>query len=232
MEINKTPMPIFKKTKTAPSSGNIVISYSILGIGLIIVFIIVGGIGVFDLIFKWNILLREYIAMSAFGCVTIGLIYNATALQYNYELNKYKLEQLEKEGHHNKVKFTYEAISDWYKNDMATNAEITRRFIKPFKGTLSNTGELEKFKTELSKDENVNTRKSIISVLNFFEHLALLKADGVINEEILKKAFRTAFITLYSNLKEYIEDEQRGNSGANAKIYINFVELAKKWLSE
>ena len=225
-------MSLFKKTRTSPTAGNITISYSILGFGLLILFSLVGLIAICDGIFKWGIILREYISMCAFGCVTIGLIYNATALQYNYELNKQKAEREEKEGLSKKVKLSYEVISEWYKNDMATNAEITRRFIKPFKGTLSKSSGLKAFKKELSTQQNINIRKSLISVLNYFEHLALLLGDGVINEDIVKKAFRTAFVTLYSNLKEYIEDEQRGNSGANSKIYINFVELSKKWLNE
>jgi hypothetical protein len=222
-------MSFFKKTKTSLDKGKITISYSILGIGLIILVSVVGAIAILDYNFKWDIILREYISMSAFGCVAIGLIYNATSIQYSYELSKHKMEKEDKEGHSKKVKLTYEVISEWYKNDMATNAEITRRFIKPYRGRLNEPADLRDFKKELGKNENLNIRKSLISVLNYFEHLALLSGDEVINEEIVKKAFRTAFITLYTTVREYIEDEQRGNSGANYRIYINFVQLSKKW---
>lgn len=221
---------IFKRTKTTVDSGNITISYSILGLGFIILILIIGGVRLLDFLYKWNLELRDYISMSTFGCVTIGLIYNATALQYNYEVNKIKLESETRESKGKKVKITYEAVSEWYKGDMASNAEVARRFIQPFKGKLNNSEILINFKNELKIDENIHVRKSITSVLNYFEHLSLLCADNVIDEEILRKAFRTAFVTYYLNLKEYIEDEQRGNDGANSKIFINFVEITKKWL--
>jgi len=56
-------MPLIKKIKTSPSSGNITISYSILGIGLLILVVIIGGIAICDGVYKWKILLREYIAI-------------------------------------------------------------------------------------------------------------------------------------------------------------------------
>lgn len=224
-------MAFFKQTQTSADGRQIKISYSILGIGLLILTLTITVIALMDFWLSWDIVLREYISMSAFGCVTIGLIYNATSLQHNYELNKQRIEKEDKESHGKKVKITYEAISEWYKVDMAMNAEIARRFMQPFKGRLDNPKSLRKFKQQLNAKENTSVRKSLISVLNYFEHLSLLSCDSVINEDILKKAFRTAFVTYYTNLKGYIEDEQRGNSGGNSKIYINFVQMARKWLN-
>ena len=121
-------------------------------------------------------------------------------------------------------------ISEWYKEDMATNSEVSRKFLQPYKGRLNEPKTLAYFKRDLDIEENINIRKSLTSVLNYFEHLSLLCADHVIDEIILRKAFRTAFLTYYTTLKEFIEDEQRGNSGANSKIYINYVSIIQKWM--
>jgi hypothetical protein len=214
----------------SPDKKQVKISFSILGIGVIVLTIIICILRIADYNSKWSLELRDYISLCSFGFVTIGLIYNAASLQYNYTLNKMKIEREEEDNKGKKVKITYEAMSDYHRSDMANNREITRRFIKPFKGKLSKGEALKEFKKSLSQEENMHIRRSLISILNYFEHLSLLSTDNVIDEEILKKGFRTAFISLYSNLKEYIEEEQRGNNGANAKIYISFVSICQKWL--
>ncbi|NII26875.1 DUF4760 domain-containing protein [Pseudoflavitalea sp. X16] len=168
--------------------------------------------------------------MCSFGSVTIGLIYNAIALQYNAQINKLRFEKEDEVNNYNKKRLTYEIMSDWYKADMAMNAEKARRFVTPFKGKLNDPVVLSEFKKKLADDAHLEDRKSLTAVLNYFENLALLVYDKVIDEAILKKAFRTAFLTYYNNLKEYIEDEQRGNNGSNCRIFINFVSLSKSWL--
>jgi hypothetical protein len=213
-----------------PAKGNLKISYSVLGIGFIILLIVLGILICLNQGIGLGIKLTEFISIASFGCVTIGLIYNAVSLQYNYQINKQKFEREDELSRLEKVKFTYQVISDWYKADMAMNAERTRRFVRPFKGQLSQPARLQEFKLLLAQDDNLETRKSLISVLNYYESLALLAFDKVIDEDILCKSFKTGFVTYYDNLKEYIEDEQRGNGGANAKIFINFVTLTKKWL--
>ena len=104
------------------------------------------------------------------------------------------------------------------------------RIISPYKGKLKNPTVLEEFISLFKKEESLTNRKSLISVLNYFEHLSLLINDNVVDEKIIKNAFRTLFVTYYDNLKDYIEDEQRGNNGSNSKVYINFVNLSLKWL--
>jgi hypothetical protein len=65
--------------------------------------------------------------------------------------------------------------------------------------------------------------------LNYFENIALLLSENIIEESSLKNCFQTLFLQYYDNLKEYIEELQRGNGGHNGKFLINFVTLCKKW---
>ncbi|MBC7934398.1 MAG: DUF4760 domain-containing protein [Rhizobacter sp.] len=64
-------------------------------------------------------------------------------------------------------------------------------------------------------------------MLNYFESLALLLDDKIIDEAILEKGFRTAILSYYETFREYIEDEQR--EPGNARVFVNFVSLAKRW---
>lgn len=213
----------------APASGTITISYTFISVAFFILIFLIAAIRLIDYKMNLGITLSEYISMCSFGCVTIGLLYNATALQYTYTINKKKFEKEEEEAKNDKVKFTYQLTSEWFKADMSMNAEIVRRFISPYKGKLKQSAILHEFKSKLMADDAVLIRKSLISNLNYFENLSLLLADDVIDEDILKKCFRTLFTQYYDNLKEFIEDEQRENSGGNSKIFINFVSLCKKW---
>jgi hypothetical protein len=212
-----------------PASGTITISYTFISIASVILLLIIGLIRLIDYKLNLGIRLSEYISMCSFGCVTIGLLYNATSLRYNYEINKIKFEKEEDDAEKDKIRFTYQLTSEWFKADMAMNAEIVRRFISPYKGKLKQATQLQEFKVKLMADESLVIRKSLISNLNYFENLSLLLADNIIDEVILKKCFRTLFTQYYDNLKEFIEDEQRENNGGNSKIFINFVTLCKKW---
>lgn len=216
-------------TKKPPASGTITISYSFLSVAFLCLLGIIGIIIIIDRTTDIEIKLSEYTSIASFGCVTIGLLYNAISLQYNYQINKIKFDKEAELERNDKIMFTYEVTSTWWKSDMSSNSERAKRFIKPYKGLLNQSAKLLDFKTKLESDEGYEDRRSLIAILNYFENLSLLLEDGMIDEDILKKCFRTLFLTYYHNLKEYIKDEQSGNSGGNSKIYINFVRLCNKW---
>jgi len=222
MNQNSTP-PVIKNV-------NIKLSFSLLTILFVILALLITAILIIDYFSPgWKLDFRDYLSVGSFGAVTIGLIYNAVALQYNFELNKLRLEREDNELKEKKTKITYEAMSDYHRSDMAKNREIAKRFVRPYKNKLSKQEMLDEFISKLYEEEHIETRMALISLLNYFEHLSLLCADNVIDEEILRKAFRTAFITLYWSVKEYIIWEQSGNAGANAKIYVNYVQTCNKW---
>ena len=216
-------------TNKAPATGTITISYTFISVAFTILIFLIAVIRWIDYKINLGITLAEYISMCSFGSVTIGLLYTATSLQHTYAINKKKFENEDDEAKKDKVKFTYQLTSEWFKADMSMNAEIVRRFVSPYKGELKRPERLEEFKSKLMADDAVLIRKSLIANLNHFENRSLLLADDIIDEDILKKCFRTLFTQYYDNLKEFIEDKQRENSGGNSKIFINFVSLCKKW---
>ena len=197
-----------------PDSGQFTVKYNVLIVGFIILFILLIVVFAVDKSQQQNIKLADYISMASFGSVTIGLIYTAISFQYTYkaaieqankEETRYQeaLTKAKKAENIRKIKFSYDACSTWYKVDMALNVEKAKRFMQPFKNTLHDSKELEKF---------IN---------------ALL--DNMADEETVKKNFKTAFSSYYFNLKHYIEHIQTIDSGINKRVFSNFVEIAKKW---
>lgn len=223
----------------SPGSGQFTVKYNVLIVGFIILSILLVIVFAIDKSQQQNITLADYISMASFGSVTIGLIYTAISFQYTYkadiekavkEEKRYQetLTNAKKAENIRKIKFSYDACSTWYKIDMALNVEKAKRFMQPFKNTLHDSKELEKFINAL--DNSIDDRKSLIAVLNYFESISLLILDNMVDEETVKKNFKTAFSSYYFNLKHYIEHIQTIDSGINKRVFSNFVEIAKKWL--
>ena len=51
-----------------------------------------------------------------------------------------------------------------------------------------------------------NSKYDVISVLNFWEEMAIMVNRGIIDEEILKEAYKTLIIKSYSNLEPWIRE--------------------------
>lgn len=220
------------KINKEPTKGEITIKYSY----LIISFIIMTLMMLFLLYLKYfrkvDIKFSDFTSFFSSGIVAIGLIYTARSLSFQYEINKLKIDKEDELLKLDKLRFTYELTSEWFKSNFPHNAEIVRRFMEPYKGKLSDNKILTEFNSFLNSSEGLETRKALSSNLNYFESISLLLGDNLIDEQSLKKAFKTVFLLYYDNLKEYIEFLQRGNGGNNVRIYKNFVELCQKWHKE
>jgi hypothetical protein len=225
-------------SKQSPGSGQFTIKYNVLLVGFLILFILLIIVFAIDKTQHQHIEFADYISMASFGSVTIGLIYTAISFQYTYKADIEKAAKEEvryqetlnnaiKAENIRKIKFSYDACSTWYKIDMALNVEKTKRFMQPFKNKLHDAKELETFISAL--DHSIDDRKSLIAVLNYFESISLLILDNMVDEETVKKNFKTAFSTYYINLKKYIEHIQTIDSGINHRVFCNFVEIAKRW---
>ncbi|WP_026752094.1 hypothetical protein [Sediminibacterium sp. C3] len=132
--------------KKAPATGTITISFSFLRIAFLLLTVLIVSLFLIDYYSKIEIKLSEYLSIASFGCVTIGLLYNAISLQYNFQINKLKFEKETEAQRNDKIKFTYEVTSTWWKSDMSSNSETAKRFITPYKGTLNQSSKLIEFK--------------------------------------------------------------------------------------
>lgn len=212
-----------------PTNGKITVSYNLLLFSFLILIILLILLFIIDYTISINLNFNDYLSFFSTGSVAIGLIYTARSLSFQYEVNKLKLEKEDEVYTLEKIRFTYEITSDWFKADISKNAEIVKRFIEPYKGQLAMPAKFDEFNNFLNSELGFEIRKAIGSNLNYFENISLLLADNIIDEESLKKCFKTVFLAYYDNLKEYIEYRQRGNGGVNVNAYVHFVNLCKRW---
>lgn len=221
------------KAKTNPDSLSL--NYSTLVIGMIITIIVLIIVFVIDKVYNFNIGLSDYISILSCGALTTGLVYTAIALQYNYVFHKERLlfDKANNEDNKNredktlytkKVQLSFEISSEWFKGGMAVNVEKSRRFLQHYKDNLHISDNLLKFKAAL--EENESERTSLISILNYFESIALLLERDVIEEDCIKDAFKALFNSYYKTLKPFIDDLQRENK----RYFKSFSAIATKWL--
>lgn len=219
-----------------PDTKTITIKYSTLYWGLVITIICLTILFVVDKSNALGIELHNYLELFSCGAVTTGLVYTAIALQYNYISHSERLafdKQINDRKEHRedsvlktkKIQLTFEISSLWFKGDMAENVERTRQFLQKYKITpLSNNANLENFIKYL--DENRIERKSLVSILNFFENISLLLSKDVIDEECIKDSFKALFTSYYSILMPYIKNIQADNP----RYYKSFVSIVTQWM--
>ena len=78
----------------------------------------------------------------------------------------------------------------------------------------------------LNGDEN--KRRAVISVLNFYEKMALTIKYDLSDEIVLKEFFLGLTTRTYNAFEEYIR--LKGNRDEKPKVFSEFIELVKKWI--
>ncbi|WP_417952489.1 DUF4760 domain-containing protein [Flagellimonas myxillae] len=68
----------------------------------------------------------------------------------------------------------------------------------------------------------------MVQLFNYFEHISLLVEKGHVDEKIVKSAFKTLFLSIYSEFKFYIDERQV----QHRRSWIKFEELCLKWAKE
>lgn len=176
------------------------IRYKALWIGGSITLLILAVLFGIDKANHLQIQLSNYLQLFSCGAVTTGLVYTAIALQYNHLSHRERLEFdrqniLKKEEREDvilrtqKIQLTFEITSEWFKGTMAVNVEKSRRFLHPFKDMLHEQEHFRLFKNRLEEQED--ERRSLTSILNYFENISLLLERGIIDEYCTKDAFKS-----------------------------------------
>ena len=78
----------------------------------------------------------------------------------------------------------------------------------------------------LKKNPDIHTKMT--QLFNYFEHISLLVENGHADEKIMKSAFKTLFISTYTEFKFYIDERQ----STHRRAWIKYEELSLKWMKE
>jgi mRNA-degrading endonuclease RelE of RelBE toxin-antitoxin system len=178
--------------------------------------------------------IRDIVAIMTCGIVSTTLVYHAKNLRLNFEVNKEKIQfdilkyeeekkskQSEKEKE--KIAHAFHVSSLWFKPDMANHVELSRKFLREHKDKLQNHKPISEFISEL--ESNIEARKAVICVLNYFENISLLIKNDLVDENCIKQCFKTLFIDYLKLLRNYIDEIQKESD----RFLMNYEEIAKKW---
>ena len=178
--------------------------------------------------------IRDIVSFLTCGLVSTTLVYHAKNLRLNYEVNKAKIDfdllkyAEEKEGKkiESEVKkklHAFKVSSLWFRPDMANHVELSRKFLREHKDKLLSHKPISEFISEL--ESNIESRKAVTCVLNYFENLSLLIKNDLVDEESLKQCFKTLFIDYLNILRKYIDEIQKESK----RFLMNYEEIATKW---
>ncbi|NOT91040.1 DUF4760 domain-containing protein [Ferruginibacter sp.] len=178
--------------------------------------------------------IRDIVAIVTCGLVSTTLVYHAKNLRLNYEVNKAKIDfdkqkyeeeklSKQKESDKNKEFYSFQVASLWFKPDMANHVELSRKFLREHKDKLQDHKPISEFITEL--ENNIDARKAVICILNYFENLSLLIKKGHVDEESIKLCFKTLFVDYLNILRKYIDEIQKESK----RFLMNYEEVATKW---
>lgn len=228
--------PIKKDEGTLPDVINFKSNFKTIWVGGIVTIIVTGLVALIAYSTgNWNtILLRDYVAVFTGGAVTTTLFYHAKNLKNNFDANQEKLnfdlakfeyekEEKARSSQNTKKILSVEICSWWFKPDMAPNVERVRCFLRKHETKLKDHKPIREFISAL--DNNIEDRQALVSILNLFEHIAILIKKELADEEILKDAYKAVFCSYYERLQRYIKKRQK----KSVLYLINYEEIARKW---
>ena len=178
--------------------------------------------------------IRDIVSFLTCGLVSTTLVYHAKNLRLNYEVNKTKMDfdilkyeeekiSKQKDSGINKKLHSFKVSSLWFRPDMANHVELSRKFLREHKDKLLSHKPISEFIAEL--ENNIESRKAVTCVLNYFENLSLLIKNDLVDEEALKQCFKTLFVDYLNVLRKYIDEIQKDSK----RFLMNYEEIATRW---
>lgn len=178
--------------------------------------------------------IRDVVAILTCGLVSTTLVYHAKNLRLNYEVNKAKIDfdklkyteekiSKEKDTEKSKTLYSFQVSSLWFKPDMANHVELSRKFLREHADKLKDHIPISEFISEL--ENNIEARKAVICILNYFENISLLIKKDLVDEECIKLCFKTLFVDYLKLLRKYIDEIQKESK----RFLMNYEDIAKKW---
>ena len=127
-----------------------------------------------------------------------------------------------------RTKYTYDLIAEWHHPSMMPSISETRTLLKdPARvKELSSPANIDEFAGFLAT--NLDQRKHLILVLNYFENISTMMETDHIDKDIVKKSFKSMFMSYYQTLEHYINFRQKEYPDS----WYYFECISKKWRQE
>lgn len=164
--------------------------------------------------------IRDYVAIFTGGVVCTALFYNAMNLKFSHDAARIKLEFDDNRLAHDKKIMAINICGEFHKPEMAKLAVQAKSLIKQFEGKKQD--ELVSF-----VESDVDARTGIISVLNFFEKIALSIKFDVADENILRDFYKGVFAWYWHKLYPFIMHRRRESN--NNGVFVEFENMISRW---
>jgi hypothetical protein len=207
------------ETVTNPDDAELKLSlkYWVLGIGLTIT--LVAACLVTFYVPKAEV--RDIVAVITGGIVSTTLIYHVMNYHMNYEVNRIKFRYDDRKIVSDRKVQAIAMIGEWHKPDMMTRTVKAYSFLKSYRDKSP-----EAFNDALELD--AEARIAIITILNFFERVALAIDAKVVDEAIIKSFFKGLVREYYHGTINGLINPRRRERNNN-RIFTELEELNKRW---
>jgi len=150
----------------------------------------------------------------------LSLLVTATALVYTAINVNYIRKDGEVRNEFARKEFSSRLINEFNSPEMTALVIISRQVRSGLKDLTPAQAE-----EHIRKDSN--TELSIVTLLNYYEKLAIAIEQGIADEIYLKSFFKTMVISTYGTLRVFIEKLRADRS--NPKIFKSFEDLSLRW---
>lgn len=153
------------------------------------------------------------------GLVIIGLMYSILTYESNQKKNRHDIRI-------QKCSTTYKAIGEWHTSPMIDYSKCCIAFAQEKDYILLKT-DVKAFVIAFDKPKNIEFRKSLICIFNYFESMSVAVNEDIMDEAFMKKYFRNIFYAFYDDYINFIKERRENKK--NEEIWIEFTTLVEKW---
>jgi hypothetical protein len=151
------------------------------------------------------------------GSIITGIFYSILNYEHNHRKSK-------DDAKFSRLHASFNVSCEWSKPTMVENLKITKKLHNQHKH-LCDENRAKDFFEILEKDEEA--RSALVSILNYLELLAVGIEEGILDETMIKKYFKTMFYRYLSNYGFYIDYRRKIYNNPTAWEY--FTAMATKW---
>lgn len=161
----------------------------------------------------------EIIKILNSGLVIIGVIYSILTYESNQIKNRHDTRV-------RKSSATYDVIKEWHTSSMIDYSKICKEFESKKEYALLQN-DIGAFMHEFNKGVNLEYRKSLICILNYFESMAVAISEDLMDELFMKKCFSKIFFKFYNAYILFIEERRRIKN--DPEMWREFTILVERW---
>lgn len=232
MKLTESQQTEFERIINEGNSEKVYLQSTVVRVGILI------SLGLAILVFIWAISdprmvqFKDVLTTLLVGFACTTLLYASKTFEHNRYVNIYRIHldatKAESEAESAKRRkedagrlLAFDLMKDWHSSEMILHATIARTFFSTNPPDIS---------AALLRPENIDAKRSIMVVLNYFERISLASQTKLADSSLLKSYFRGLFYGYYSRLEGYIA--QRRKEPDSHRLFLQYTSTVSQWRDE